>query len=1004
MPELPPRIRHPAYTRERLAQTAERLMALTYADRRAPDRLEVSPRTGRIPHAEAQELAYRPAAVGERFGPLWATYWFRIGASVPAAWAGSRVDLLWRTGTESTLWAGGRPRQGLSTGEGYDRPDAVLLDPACGGERVEVQVELACNGHFGAPYGRPAAAEPAHLEQCEIARFDAEAWELAHDFRVLQELEADAANGLDPAWAGELAAQLNAFCNVWAEHDRASWPRARALLTALLGRRNASRAHELGAIGHGHLDTAWLWPLAETWRKVQRTFTAQLELMRRYPEHRFAVSSAQHYAWVKERDPELFAQIRAAVDRGQWVPVGGTWIEPDCNLPAGESLVRQLLHGQRFFERELGRRCTELWNPDVFGYTNQLPQLMRGAGITRFLTQKLSWNRFTSPGSHSFRWEGLDGSRVLTHFPPADTYNASVAVAELRRGAAAYKDHDRSGHSLLVFGHGDGGGGPTAPMLETLRRTGDLQGVPRTRLTTSEEFFGKLEAEAEDLPVVVGELYFEYHRGTYTSQAQTKRGNRRAEAALHDAEFLAAAAARARAASYPAAELERLWRALLLNQFHDILPGSSIGEVYAESGRQLAEVAAGASALAARSAAALVPPGAGVVPLNTIGAARAEVAPAPAPAPGSEDRGLVWAEAPAYGWGAVGEAPDAVTVREEDGGFVLENGRLTARMAADGSLSSLVLRASGREALARPGNVLELYDDRPVEFDAWDIDPFHLETRRLAPAAHEAQVVRADPLRAEVRFARALSPASTLTQTVRLDAGAGRLEVHTEVDWHERHTLLKVAFPLAVRAARASYEVAFGHAERPTHGSTAADAAQYEVPAHRWADLSEHGFGVALLNDGKYGHSAHGDVLRLTLLRAPTHPDPEADQGLHRFTYAVAPHAGGWREAGIVAEAARLNHPLRWTAGTGAGRSFAAVDDPALVLDTIKRAEDSERIVLRLYEAHGGRGTARVTLDPPPEAARRANLLEDPGPPLTVEDGAVAVPYLPHEIITILVD
>jgi len=1000
MPQGPPRIRHAGYTRARLAQTGARLMALTYADRRAPDELSVSPRTGRISHLQAQQLAYRPAAVGARFGPLWATYWFRLAARVPEEWAGARVDLLWRTGTESTLWIAGRPRQGLSTGEGYDRPDAVLLDPAEGGERAEAEIELVCNGHFGAPYGAPALAEPAFLEQCELARFDPEAWELAHDFRVLQELEADAANGLDPSWAGELATQLSRFCDVWVEEDRSSWAPARALLAELLGRRNAARVHELGAIGHGHLDTAWLWPLAETWRKIQRTFTTQLELMRRYPEHRFAVSAAQHLAWVKERDPDLFGQLRAAVDRGQMVPVGGTWIEPDCNLPSGESLVRQLLHGQRFFERELGRRCTELWNPDVFGYTNQLPQLLRGAGMRRFLTQKLSWNRFTSPPSHSFTWEGLDGSRVLTHFPPADTYNATVAVAEVRRGAAAYKDHDRSGHSLLVFGHGDGGGGPTAAMLETLRRTADLQGVPRTRLSTSEEFFGLLEAEADDLPVVVGELYFEYHRGTYTSQAQTKRDNRRAEAALHDAEFLAAAAARAGTFAYPSGELERFWRGLLLNQFHDILPGSSIGEVYAESARQLADVIEGGFGIAARAARALVPAGPEPVPVpvNTIGAARAEVAQAPGGA-------LVWAQAPSYGWGAVGRAPDAVELRDEpDGGFTLENGRLTARLAADGTLRFLVLRATGREALSGAGNVFELYDDRPVDFDAWDIDPFHLDTRRVAPGAHAAHVVRADALRAEVRFEHAVGTGSTLNQVVRLDAGAGRLEFHTEVDWHERHTLLKVAFPLAVRAARATYEVAFGHAERPTHFSTAADAARYEVPGHRWADLGEHGFGVALLNDGKYGHSAHGDVLRLSLLRAPTHPDPEADQGVHRFAYALVPHAGDWRDAGIVAEAARFNHPLRWTSGTGGERSLAAVDHPALVLDTVKRAEDSGALVLRLYEACGGRGTARVTLDPPPARARRANLLEDPGAPLELQGGAILVPYGPYEVITVLVE
>jgi alpha-mannosidase len=683
--------------------------------------------------------------------------------------------------------------------------------------------------------------------------------------------------------------------------------------------------------------------------------------------------------------------------------VGGTWIEPDCNLPSGESLVRQLLHGQRFFERELGRRCTELWNPDVFGYTNQLPQLMRGAGMRRFLTQKLSWNRFTTPGSHSFRWEGLDGSRVLTHFPPSDTYNATVSVHELRRGAAAYKDHDRSGHSMLVFGLGDGGGGPTARMLETLRRVGDLQGIPRTRLSTSEAFFAELEGGEADLPVVVGELYLEYHRGTYTSQAAVKRGNRRAEAALHDAEFLAAAAARARGEAYPAAELGALWRLLLLNQFHDILPGSSIGEVYEESRGQLAAVVAGADRIAQAAAAVVAgadgaAPGA-VVPVNTIGVPRAEVTAAP----GGR---LVFATAPPYGPGAVADPPAAATAREEAGGFVLDNGRLRARLGRDGTLTSLLVLGGGaeREALSGPANVLELYEDRPVDYDAWDIDPSHLETGRPGPGAHAAELRSAGPLRAAVRFTHALGAGSTLTQEVRLDAGAAALVLHTRVDWHERHTLLKVAFGVAVRATRATYEVAFGHAERPTHFSAPADAARFEVPAHRWADLSEHGFGVAVLNDSTYGHSAHGEVLRLSLLRAPAWPDPDADQGSHALTYALMPHRGGWREAGVVGEAARLSHPLRWAPGAAPARSLAAVDDPNVVLDTIKRAEDSGALVLRLVEVHGARGTAAVTLDPPPGSARRANLLEDAGPALELRDGAILVPYLPHEVITVLVD
>jgi alpha-mannosidase len=985
--------RYPQYTRGRLRQTVERLRGLVHADARALESLSIAGPVARIEHAEAQLLEYRPARIGERLGPPWATYWLRATAVVPEEWSESRVDLLWVTGTESTLWLGGVPAQGLVSGE-PSRISAPLTSSARGGERLELEIELACNPYLGA--GADMSPTPATLERAEIARFDAEAWQLLHDFRVLVELEAEHETGLDESWAGELLAALNRFTNVWVAEDRDAWADAAAILEPLLAHRNGSRTHELAAIGHGHLDTAWLWPLGETWRKCQRTFSTQLALMRDYPEHRFACSAAQHYAWVKEREPELYAEILARVRSGQWVPVGGTWIEPDCNLPAGESLVRQFLLGQRFFEQELGGRAHEFWNPDVFGCANQLPQIVRGAGMTRFVTQKLSWNQFTSLPFHTFAWEGLDGTRITTHFPPADSYNSGADVGELRRSARAYRDHDRSRYSLLLFGHGDGGGGPTPEMLETLRRAADLQGVPRTKLTSSDEFFDALEADADELPVVLGELYLEYHRGTYTTQALIKRANRAGEALLHDAEFLSAVAAPEAGLAYPRDQLAELWRLLLLNQFHDILPGSSIGEVYEESREQLSRLERDARELAASAARALVQDGDGHVPLNTIGAPRAEVSERP-------DGELTFVEAPSYGVGSQTTSPDRPRVNEDEQGFVLENGRVRACLARDGSLVSLKLRESGREALAAPGNRFELYDDRPLNWDAWDIDPFHLETGSACPGARSASAQRASALRAEIVFEHEIGGASRLVQTVRLDSGSRRLEFHTEVEWHERHRVLKVAFPLLVRADRASYETPFGHTERPTHFSTAADLARYEVPGHRWADLSEHGFGVALLNDGKYGHSAYGNTLRLTLLRAPTFPDPEADQGTHRFAYALLPHAGGWRDGGVVAEARRFNQPLVWVRGAAPTRCLASVDDAGLVLDTIKLAEDGEEIVLRLYEAHGARGVARVRLGVPFAGAWFANLLEDRGEAAQVENDAIVVPFRPYEIVTVLV-
>jgi alpha-mannosidase len=934
-------IRHHGYRRERLAQTSVLLRSGIYRDVCPVDRILVAGPVDRISWDAAQTLAFRPLRPGERFGPRWATWWFRIETA--ASGEGSR--LLWEADGEGALWQDGIPLHGLD----HHHQEAPLPGP-------RFEVELACY-------------EDAELRRCDVGVLDADAWRLYWDFETLRALEAEGEQGLDPTWVGELGHELNRFCR---ELDP-------AILERLYENRNAARVHELVAVGHAHLDTAWLWPLAEAKRKAVRTFSTQLRLLDEYPEFRFACSSAQHYEWIERDHPELWKGLSAAVAEGRFIPAGGSWVEPDCNLPSGESLVRQLLYGQRWFESRFGRRCREFWSPDAFGYNGQLPQLLRGAGMSRFLTQKLSWNRFTTAESQTFNWQGIDGSEVLAHFPPADTYNAEASVAELRRSVRDYKDHDHSHTSLLVFGYGDGGGGPTAGMIETLRRAADLQGLPRTTLASPGEFFDALEAEPGPRPTVLGELYFEYHRGTYTSQARVKRWNRRCEQALHDVEFLGA-----QAGDYPRAELERLWKLLLLNQFHDILPGSGIGPVYEDAHRDLAEVEAGAESLLTRAH-----PG-GVV--NTVGVARAEVLTSP----GGE---LWFVEAPPYGSGAGAEPRDRVSVD----GLILENAHLRAELAADGSLVSLVERGSGRETLAAPGNRLELYEDLPVAWDAWDIDPSHLETREDCGPARSWSVVTESPLRAEIAFERELGEASRLRQVVRLDAGSRRLEFHTRVDWNESHRLLKVCFPLAVRASRATYEMQFGYAERPTHFSTRRDAAQYEVPGHRFADLSEHGFGAALLTDCKYGYSCHGSELRASLLRAPKSPDPGADMGSHEFAYALFPHAGGWREAGVVAEGIRFNAPLRQRPGSSALPAYAALDDPNLVLDTIKRAEDSDALVLRLYEAHGGRGQARLSLAVPFQEARRATLLEDAGEPLPAEGSMIVVPYRPHEIVTILV-
>ena len=1008
-----PRGRYDGYTRARLAQFARRLNRSIYADRAAVTRIELAGPTDRIGHAAAQGLAYRDVALGQPLGPLWATYWARITATVPAAWRGARVDLHWDSVSEALLRLDGQTVQGLNIG----RTAARLVERAEGGETLNFDIEIACNRALGATEQMQSPNEPYRLIACELRRFDPEAFTLFHDFDVLRQLEADRQPpqtprsfggadsrvlrpALDTTWAGRLKHRLNEVCNILNPEDRATWPAAQAILADLLSVRNGGVVHQLSAIGHAHIDTAWLWPIEETWRKCQRSFANVLALMDEYPEFKFACSQACQYAVIEELDPALFARIKAKVAAGQWIPIGGSWVEPDCNLPSGESICRQFLYGQRYFERTFGARAQTFWNPDVFGYAGQLPQLMRQAGMDRFLTQKLSWNKFTAPPHHSFHWKGLDGSSVLTHFPPADTYNAVATVEELRYHAANYKDADRSTEALYLFGYGDGGGGPNAEMVESLRRVRDLLGVPRSEMRSPDEFFDRLAAEAGDLATIEGELYFEYHRGTYTSQAEIKRLNRLCEGRLQDLEFVATACALAGAPAPSRDAVEQLWRVLLVNQFHDILPGSSIAEVYDRARPELGELAAMVATETQACLTALTVGEGGDTwrPVNTVGFPRAGLAETP-------DGDLCFVAAEPFAAGRFAETHDAVTLTELAGGDIrLENGQIAAVLTPAGAVRSLIHKASGREALSEPANRFVLFDDRPTLFEAWDIDPFALETGREADGAHTCKITHRGALRAAVRFQHRIGKASTLTQTIRLDAASGRLDFETTIDWRERRTLLKAAFPLAAKSMRATYETMFGAVERPTHANTDADLAQYEVPGHRWADLSEPAFGVSLLTASRYGYATFGQVMSLSLLRGTASPDRHADLGTHHLAYALFPHAGDWRDAGTVGEAARFNRPVLWTRGEvadGLTTTLARTEPANVVIDTIKPAEDGDGWVVRLYEAHGSATNARLRFGPPVSRAWMSNTLEDRGAAVAVTDGGCELALRPWQVVTL---
>jgi alpha-mannosidase len=994
--------RYAGYTRTRIKQFARRLKRAIHPARADVARIQLAGPVDRISYDEALRLDYREAAIGAQLGPLWATYWAKLTVRVPDDWRGKAVELYWDSKSEGMLWRDGASVQGLNIG----RHSVRLTNTAKGGETLTLYMEIACNRAFGAQEGGHPASEPYRLDACEICVFDPKAWDLFHDFDVLRQIEADreppqtprstggvgrlVRPALDTSWAGKLLHDLNRVCNVVDPEDPTTWDDGRAILSNLLAQTNGSFAHEMSAIGHAHIDTAWLWPIEETRRKCQRSFANVLALMDDYPEFKFACSQAAQYVMMEEDNPALFARIVAKAKSGQWIPIGGSWVEPDCNLPSGEAMCRQFLYGQRYFERVFGARSRIFWNPDVFGYAGQLPQLMREAGMDRFLTQKLSWNRFTAPPHHSFHWRGIDGSSVLTHFPPADTYNGMCAVEELRYHAANYKDADRSTNAAYLFGYGDGGGGPDAGMIETLRRTKDLLGVPRAQTRDPNDFFDRLEREAHDFASVEGELYFEYHRGTYTSQAEIKRLNRLIEGRLQTLDLLCVIADRARHEAPARREVEDLWRVLLTNQFHDILPGSSIGEVYVRARREMGELAQTVEAQSQTLLDVMSGEGA-ATPFNPTGFARDEIVRAP-------DGALRRVTAPAFGTGKAETPIGTVHVEETGDSAVLDNGILRAEMNAKGHLVSL--RIGERDVLSGAGNRFVLFDDRPTEYEAWDIDPFALETGKACAGAEDMLIALRGGPRAELRFTHRIGGKSRLVQVVRLDAGSSKLEFDTEIDWHERRRLLKVAFPFAIAAPRAAYETMYGTVERPTHANTDADLAQYEVPGHRWADLSEPGFGVSLLTDSRYGYATLGGTMTLSLLRGSESPDRGADLGQHRLRYALYPHEGDWRAAGTVREALLFNRPVLWARGALDIAPLVTAEPANVVIDTVKPAEDGKGFVVRLYESHGMGCEARLDFGRQVERVRLSNTLEDDGP--VVERGRLQL--RPCQIATLRID
>lgn len=805
---------------------------------------------------------------------------------------------------------------------------------------------------------------------------------------------------------------------------------AQALYTEKAGYRDVIAT----CIGHTHIDVAWWWTVAQTREKVCRSFATVLKLMEEYPNYKFMSSQPQLYVFLKERYPELYQKIKERIQEKRWESEGGMWVEADCNLTSGESLVRQFMYGKRFFQEEFGVDNRILWLPDVFGYSGALPQIMKKCGIDYFMTTKLAWNQFNKIPYDTMMWRGIDGTEVLTHLittlgvnqPIKDyftTYNGMLHPDAIMGGWMRYQNKDINNDILVSYGYGDGGGGPTREMIETsIRMEKGVKGIPLVRQEFAGTYFDELKervAGNKRLPIWEGELYFEYHRGTLTSMARNKRSNRKSELGLMDLEYFSVLASEELA--YPSEELEGLWKTVLLNQFHDILPGSSIHEVYEVTKEEYLYVSERIKALIEERKRAVAGTGEAVTIFNTTGKERSDIVnlgdfdgealadeegncyPVQKTAEGSVAfvKGL-----PAKGYQSFcrAEKTDAENPFTLVQPYQLETPFFSVQLDAQGMITSIYDKEADREVIQKGerANLLRMYEDKPIYFDNWDIDIYYTEKFWDLDTAEDMEWIEIGPVRAVLKVIRKASR-STVCQKIIFYADSRRIDFVTDVDWKEHQTLLKVHFPVAVHTDEATFDIQFGNLTRKTHQNTSWDVARFESCGQKWMDLSEGHYGVSLLNDCKYGHSVKDSNIALTLIKSGIEPNPTADQEKHQFTYAIYPHMEGWRTAGTVEEAYKLNQPLLTALNTKKNQKYSLVSaaHSNIVIETIKQAEDKNGIIIRMYESENAYTKTKLTVNTVFKKASLCNLLEQEEEELKVTGNEIAVCLKPYEVVTI---
>jgi len=969
---------------------------------------------------------FKPIKVGD----VWAqgtNAWFKMHFTVPKEFKGKQVVMCVEIDGEGCAFIDGKPFQGVDP----NHREILLTKSAKGGESFEVVIDA-----ISKIWHNPRDRERKILRRADLATRNPEVWEYWFNLKLMHLLAEDLPE--DSPRRAKIIYTLNKSVDAfdYTNTDEASLKKsalaANKVLQPLLACKADASATNVAVHGHSHIDVAWLWPYRETKRKCSRTFSTVLRLMEQYPEFIFSQSQAQLYEFTKANYPSVYEEIKQRVKEGRWDVTGSMWVEADCNLCSGESLIRQVLVGKNFYKDEFGIDTDVLWLPDVFGYAAALPQILKKAGVNYFSTIKINWSQLNGFPYTTFYWQGIDGTEILSHFPPTTDYNAFPEPRKLHQQVREFKEKDRSDWSLLSIGWGDGGGGPENRHMEFVRREQDLEGLPRTKFMRTSQFFHLIDG-FEDYPKWVGELYLELHRGTYTTQGHNKRFNRQCEFLYRDAELWGSVAA-PMGLPYPREELLVNWKDILLNQFHDVIPGSSVREVYEDTDEMYPKIIAfgdGVVASAQQKIAENIDTtgeGQPMVVFNTLPWERSDIQYLEASDAGQcsvldangeavpvqtcgKGRIAFSAAAPSMGYSTyrlVNKAPGKFANEIKVTKNKLENQFYKIELDNKGVIKSLVEKSTGREVLpaGERANLFQLFENKPNDNDAWDIDMFYEDKWDDITDLSGIEVIEAGPVLGAVEMERRFSK-STIKQKMIIYADSPRIDFETWVDWHEDYKVLKTAFPVDVNAAKARYEIQFGNIERPTHTNTSWDVARFEVAAHKWADLSEQDFGVTLMNDCKYGHHTKGNVMRLTLLTSQKDPDYAADMGEHVFTYSLMPHAGTYIEANTVREAYGLNVPMRTAlvkpskGSLPKVKSFFAVDAENVILETVKKAEKEEATILRFYECHNQRASVTVKIDVPFAKVYECDLMEASIAEMKAADGAISFDMKPFEIKTI---